>query len=66
MLLLDEFMFFVYYGIPLWAILITWFPSLWLAKVLTNWAVPNPPAMIQSGFGADPYSGQRPKALNRG
>ena len=65
-LLLDEFMFFVYYGIPLWAILITWFPSLWLAKVLTNWAVPNPPAMIQSGFGADPYERQRPKAIAAG
>jgi len=59
-LLIDEFMLFVYMNIPLWVMLLTWFPSLWLAKVLTNWAVPDPPAMIGNRIGIEnPYSGQR-------
>lgn len=59
-LLIDEFMLFIYMGIPLWAMLLTWFPSLWLAKLLTNWAVPNPPDMagVRAQFN-DPYAGQR-------
>jgi hypothetical protein len=59
-LLIDEFMLFVYLGIPLWLMLATWFPSLFLAKVLTNWAVPNPPELAHSRGGYDqPYAGQR-------
>ena len=59
-LLIDEFMLFVYLGIPLWLMLATWFPSLFLAKVLTNWAVPNPPELAHGRGGYDqPYAGQR-------
>jgi hypothetical protein len=59
-LLIDEFMLFVYLGIPLWLMLATWFPSLFLAKVLTNWAVPNPPELGHGRGGYDqPYAGQR-------
>jgi len=42
-LLIDEFMLFIYHGIPLWWMLILWFPSLYVAKLLTNYFVPNPP-----------------------
>jgi hypothetical protein len=53
-------MLFVYLGIPLWLMIGTWFPSLFLAKVLTNWAVPNPPELAHSRGGYDqPYAGQR-------
>lgn len=59
-LLIDEFMLFVYLGIPLWLMIGTWFPSLFLAKVLTNWAVPNPPELAHGRGGYDqPYAGQR-------
>ena len=59
-LLIDEFMLFVYLNIPLWVMLLTWFPSLWLAKVLTNWAVPDPPAIIGNRMTLEnPYAGQR-------
>lgn len=57
-LLIDEFMLFVYLGIPLWAILLTWFPSLWLAKILTNWIVKNPPKPVFVREG-NPYDNER-------
>jgi hypothetical protein len=42
-LLIDVFMWFVYMDWPIWAILLVWFPVLWVAKKLTNWVTPNPP-----------------------
>lgn len=40
-LLINEFLWLVWLNIPLWTLLLLWFPSLWLAKRLTDWAVPN-------------------------
>ena len=40
-MLINEFLWLVWLDIPLWTLLILWFPSLWLAKRMTDWAVPN-------------------------
>lgn len=40
-LLIDMFMWMVYLEIPLWTILVIWFPVLWIAEKFTNWIVPN-------------------------
>lgn len=58
-LLIDEFMLFVYFGIPIWAMLLTWFPSLYFAKIITNWIVPDPPGVAVRGRFNDPYEQQR-------
>lgn len=39
--LINEFLWIVWLNIPIWAILILWFPSLWVAEKITNWYVPN-------------------------
>lgn len=57
-LLIDEFMLFVYTGISLWVMLIVWFPSIWVAKALTNWIVSNPPAPTRTEIFAQ-NNGQR-------
>ncbi len=44
-LLLDVFMWFVYLDLPIWTLLIIWFPILWLAEKLTSWFVPNIPVV---------------------
>lgn len=40
-LLINEFLWLVWLDIPIWTLLILWFPSLWFAKRMTDWAVPN-------------------------
>jgi hypothetical protein len=39
--LIDAFMWLVYLNLPLWILLIIWFPMLWFAERLTGWIVPN-------------------------
>lgn len=42
-LLIDVFMWLVYLDLPIWTLLIIWFPILWVAEKLTSWIVPNVP-----------------------
>jgi hypothetical protein len=42
-LLLDVFMWLVYLDLPIWTLLIIWFPALWVAEKITSWIVPNIP-----------------------
>ncbi len=42
-LLLDVFMWLVYLNLPIWTLLVIWFPALWLAEKITSWIVPNIP-----------------------
>lgn len=44
-LLLDVFMWLVYLDLPIWTLLVIWFPILWLAEKLTSWIVPNIPVV---------------------
>lgn len=44
-LLLDVFMWLVYLDLPIWTLLIIWFPILWFAEKLTSWFVPNIPVV---------------------
>jgi hypothetical protein len=39
--LIDAFMWLVYLNLPLWILLVIWFPMLWFAERLTGWIVPN-------------------------
>ena len=41
MLLIDVFMWLVFLNLPIWTLLLIWFPILWLAEKLTSWIVPN-------------------------
>lgn len=41
-LLINEFLWLVWWDWPIWLLVVTWFPSLWLAEIITDWAVPNP------------------------
>lgn len=40
-LLIDVFMWLVFLDLPIWTLLLIWFPILWLAEKLTSWIVPN-------------------------
>ena len=40
-LLLDFFMWMVFLNLPLWTMLVVWFPVLWVAERITDWMVPN-------------------------
>lgn len=40
-LLIDVFMWLVYLNLPIWTLLVIWFPILWVAEKLTSWIVPN-------------------------
>ncbi len=42
-LLIDVFMWLVYLNLPIWTLLVIWFPALWVAEKLTSWIVPNIP-----------------------
>ncbi|MFN0013617.1 MAG: hypothetical protein ACKVU2_03635 [Saprospiraceae bacterium] len=44
-LLLDVFMWLVYLDLPIWTLLVIWFPILWVAEKLTSWLVPNIPVV---------------------
>lgn len=44
-LLIDVFMWLVYLDLPIWTLLVIWFPVLWLAEKLTSWIVPNIPVV---------------------
>lgn len=44
-LLLDVFMWLVYLDLPIWTLLVIWFPILWVAEKLTSWIVPNIPVV---------------------
>jgi hypothetical protein len=49
-------------GWNLWAMFALWLPSIWIAKVMTNWFVPNPPGVYGGGGGNDiftPVNNQR-------
>lgn len=54
--LVNEFLWFVYLGWNLWAMFVLWLPSIWFAKVMTNWFVPNPPGVYGSGGGPDIFT----------
>lgn len=40
-LLIDVFMWLVYLNLPVWTLILIWFPILWVAEKLTSWIVPN-------------------------
>lgn len=40
-LLIDVFMWLVFLNLPIWTLLVIWFPILWIAEKLTSWIVPN-------------------------
>ncbi|TNE54286.1 MAG: hypothetical protein EP344_14390 [Bacteroidetes bacterium] len=40
-LLIDVFMWLVYLDLPIWTLLVIWFPILFVAEKLTSWIVPN-------------------------
>ncbi|MBK8923510.1 MAG: hypothetical protein IPM81_18760 [Saprospirales bacterium] len=40
-LLVDVFMWLVFLNLPIWTLLVIWFPILWIAEKLTSWIVPN-------------------------
>ena len=40
-LLVDVFMWLVYLDLPIWTLLVIWFPILFVAEKLTSWVVPN-------------------------
>lgn len=44
-LLIDVFMWLVFLSLPIWTLLVIWFPILWLAEKLTSWIVPNIPVV---------------------
>ena len=44
-LLIDVFMWLVFLDLPIWTLLVIWFPILWLAEKLTSWIVPNIPVI---------------------
>lgn len=48
-LLLDVFMWLVYLDLPIWTLLVIWFPILWVAEKLTSWIVPNIPVVGPGG-----------------
>jgi hypothetical protein len=39
--LIDAFMWLVYLDLPIWLLVVIWFPLLWFAEKLTSWIVPN-------------------------
>ncbi len=39
--LIDIFMWLVYLDLPVWLLVVIWFPVLWFAEKLTSWIVPN-------------------------
>jgi hypothetical protein len=39
--LIDIFMWLVYLDLPIWLLVVIWFPVLWFAEKLTSWIVPN-------------------------
>lgn len=40
-LLIDVFLWLIFLNMPLWLMLVIWFPILWVAEKFTNWIVPN-------------------------
>lgn len=40
-LLIDVFMWLIYLNLPVWLLVVIWFPVLWFAEKLTSWIVPN-------------------------
>ena len=44
-LLIDVFMWLVFLNLPIWTLLVIWFPILWIAEKLTSWIVPNIPVV---------------------
>jgi len=48
-LLIDVFMWLVYLNLPVWTLVVIWFPILWLAERLTDWIVPNIPVIGPGG-----------------
>ena len=55
-LLLDFFMWMVFLNLPLWTMLVVWFPVLWVAERITDWMVPNIQIVDTSGgTGMAPY-----------
>jgi hypothetical protein len=48
-MLLDVFMWLVYLNLPIWSLIVIWFPILWVAEKLTNWIVPNIPVIGPGG-----------------
>jgi hypothetical protein len=48
-MLLDVFMWLVYLNLPIWSLIVIWFPILWIAEKLTNWIVPNIPVIGPGG-----------------
>lgn len=44
-LLIDVFMWLVYLSLPIWLLVVIWFPVLWIAERITSWIVPNVPIL---------------------
>jgi hypothetical protein len=52
-MLIDVFMTLVYHNLPVWLLLLIWFPILWVAEKITNWIVPNIPILGPGGVNND-------------
>jgi hypothetical protein len=59
-LLIDLFLWIVLLDMPIWSMIVVWFPALWVAEKLTDWIVPNPNVVGSSGDKGNypsPYGG---------
>jgi hypothetical protein len=56
-LLIDFFLWMVWLNLPIWSLLVVWFPVLWLAEKITNWMVPN--LKMVDGPSGYPVPGQK-------
>jgi hypothetical protein len=54
-ILIDIFMWFVFYDLPIWMLILVWFPILWVAEKLTDWVVPNANIAGSNNFAVSPY-----------
>lgn len=53
-LLIDFFLALVWLNLPMWTIVLIWFPTLWLAGKITNWIVPNI-RVVSNERGVNPF-----------
>lgn len=56
-ILIDIFMWLVFLDLPIWLLILVWFPILWVAERLTDWVVPNA-NVVGDNFAVSPYKKQ--------
>jgi len=54
-ILIDIFMWLVFFDLPIWMLILVWFPILWIAEKLTDWVVPNGNIVNSNNFAVSPY-----------